>query len=772
MPGFKGKPGAGSGRPPGKAVLKGKVAKKKAAKPRSAKAQVRDLTRLLQKGTLPIKATKELTARLETLTKEHEKRQLAAREKQMSQRYHKIKFFERRKLERRIGVLRRQLTAATRAPTAKNADVSALQRHLRQTQEDLQYVLFFPPAEKYVSVVKDPGELEGEAREKLESERKRLRGLAFARRAEQAMVNEADEGAGLLGPQQDPLDHHPTQGAGEEQDDFFLQDSDGDAPDSPSAPIVPANSISAAKRPHLTDADALQSSAAATDLIAGNASAPLLPGSSKPTAKRPDSAYCSTSPRVSRVEPDAAEPDGPIVKRLRPHPSAAPSSRNATSSAGIQKPQPLLASKATSPLGAASHGQPVSSSEDLQMTGASDGSFASGSDAKNHVPHLTGSQPHEQMLTSGVVPSFDLDQTYLSGEQPQALLEPVDTQPDKQRSKSRKRLLENIFDDSSASEVDAGTLAGDGNGSQLQSQLNHQQKKTKGRSKAVHPSPAVGGGIQDGGKHLKPGVSQQGEHLQGTHMPTHRLGQNGDPASARSGPAAANLVNIADGKPAISRQAISRQQHVQPAGQHPSEGSQARLARLQALAAAIQRKHQPQQEHHPEAHSRPPSHAAGHPFGMRGNLPGVGKNPGAGHAQFQQGGPPSGLEQPCDEHGKVAKAKGVLQRSDQRAGSSAGRAGVSPKGGAASGREPGGKPHLLAQQTYLAKHKQAQGLKRPHNALKPALILKSLNHKAGSSGAKAGKEGVVVAKADAGTVDGAAKGRTRAEGGRKRRKKK
>ena len=74
----------------------------------------------------------------------------------------------------------------------------------------MQYVLFFPPAEKYVSVIKDPGELEGEAREKLESERKRLRGLAFVRRAEQAMVNEADEGVGLVGPQQDDLIRLPA----------------------------------------------------------------------------------------------------------------------------------------------------------------------------------------------------------------------------------------------------------------------------------------------------------------------------------------------------------------------------------------------------------------------------------------------------------------------------------------------------------------------------------------------------------------------------------
>ena len=66
-------------------------------------------------------------------------------------------------------------------------------------------MLFFPPAEKYVSVIKDPMELEGEAREKLVIERNRLRVLAFARRAEQAMVNEADEGAGLLHPLQQDI---------------------------------------------------------------------------------------------------------------------------------------------------------------------------------------------------------------------------------------------------------------------------------------------------------------------------------------------------------------------------------------------------------------------------------------------------------------------------------------------------------------------------------------------------------------------------------------
>ena len=49
MPGFSKAPRGGSGGAPGKAVLKGRMAKKKAAKPRSAKAQIRDLNRLLQK---------------------------------------------------------------------------------------------------------------------------------------------------------------------------------------------------------------------------------------------------------------------------------------------------------------------------------------------------------------------------------------------------------------------------------------------------------------------------------------------------------------------------------------------------------------------------------------------------------------------------------------------------------------------------------------------------------------------------------------------------
>ncbi|KAK9861458.1 hypothetical protein WJX84_004282 [Apatococcus fuscideae] len=160
----------------------------------------------MKRAPCPPKAVRELTAKLDSLSQEHGKRQLAAREKQMSQRYHKIKFFERRKLERRI-------------------------------RDDLQYVLFFPPAEKYVSVIKDPGELEGEARAKLEAERKRLRGMAWARRAEEAMVNEADEGAGLLGPLPDPLDHDAPEAIAEEQDDFFLQDTASEADSDAPAPM-------------------------------------------------------------------------------------------------------------------------------------------------------------------------------------------------------------------------------------------------------------------------------------------------------------------------------------------------------------------------------------------------------------------------------------------------------------------------------------------------------------------------------------------------------
>ncbi len=86
----------------------------------------------------------------------------------------------------------------------------------------LQYVLFFPPAEKYVSVIKDPQELDEEAREKLVSERKRLRALAFARRAEQAMVTEADEGAGLLDPQQQGSDDQKVLLARKTQDTWHL----------------------------------------------------------------------------------------------------------------------------------------------------------------------------------------------------------------------------------------------------------------------------------------------------------------------------------------------------------------------------------------------------------------------------------------------------------------------------------------------------------------------------------------------------------------------
>ncbi|KAG2484668.1 hypothetical protein HYH03_016555 [Edaphochlamys debaryana] len=137
--------------------------------------------------------------------------------------YHKVKFFERVKLERAIKRHERALAGAGaggvdssddaeedrgasstaeagaggHADKAVPAEPAEIREMLAKLKEDLQYVLNFPKGEKYVSILKnveDP-----EAQKHLETERERLRGVIRMQLAEVAAVTEADEGRALLG---------------------------------------------------------------------------------------------------------------------------------------------------------------------------------------------------------------------------------------------------------------------------------------------------------------------------------------------------------------------------------------------------------------------------------------------------------------------------------------------------------------------------------------------------------------------------------------------
>ncbi|XP_077240315.1 uncharacterized protein LOC143881208 isoform X1 [Tasmannia lanceolata] len=118
----------------------------KKSKSVSLKNQIRSAERMLRKN-LPLEIRKTQEKKLEDLKKQKEIQTRLAIERKIFLRDRKIKFFERRKVERRIRrVERLQRTSSDHISEGEIAD------QLSKLKEDLEYVRFFPKTEKYVSL--------------------------------------------------------------------------------------------------------------------------------------------------------------------------------------------------------------------------------------------------------------------------------------------------------------------------------------------------------------------------------------------------------------------------------------------------------------------------------------------------------------------------------------------------------------------------------------------------------------------------------------------
>ncbi|KAI6693374.1 hypothetical protein NL676_021084 [Syzygium grande] len=96
---------------------------------------------------LPPEVREAQEKKLEGLKKQQEIHSRLAVEKKIFLRDRKIKFFERRKIERRI----RRLEKMQRTSLGPEQD-AAIAEQLSKLKEDLEYVRFFPKTEKYVSL--------------------------------------------------------------------------------------------------------------------------------------------------------------------------------------------------------------------------------------------------------------------------------------------------------------------------------------------------------------------------------------------------------------------------------------------------------------------------------------------------------------------------------------------------------------------------------------------------------------------------------------------
>ncbi|KAJ8764586.1 hypothetical protein K2173_006458 [Erythroxylum novogranatense] len=122
------------------------VDKKPKPKSVSLKNQIRSLERMLRKE-LPPEVREAQEKKLLGLKNQQEIHTRLALERKMFLRDRKIKFFERRKIERRI----RRLEKLHRTSSSQLND-SEVGEQLAKLKEDLEYVRFFPKTEKYVSL--------------------------------------------------------------------------------------------------------------------------------------------------------------------------------------------------------------------------------------------------------------------------------------------------------------------------------------------------------------------------------------------------------------------------------------------------------------------------------------------------------------------------------------------------------------------------------------------------------------------------------------------
>ncbi|KAM0057101.1 putative rRNA-processing protein Efg1 [Helianthus debilis subsp. tardiflorus] len=184
------------------------VEKKPKSKLVSLKRQIRSTERLLRKDTRP-EVKESLIKKLEGLKSQQQMQDNLALERKIFLRDRKIKFFERRKVERQIRRLEKQQRALS--GQAQEAEIA---EQLSKLKEDLEYIRFFPKTEKYVSLFKKGDNAETvDKRNSLRTQIKANIAAAVASGKDLEETGSDDDGLDLS------------------EDDFFLSGSSSDEAD-------------------------------------------------------------------------------------------------------------------------------------------------------------------------------------------------------------------------------------------------------------------------------------------------------------------------------------------------------------------------------------------------------------------------------------------------------------------------------------------------------------------------------------------------------------
>ncbi|KAI0919136.1 hypothetical protein AcV5_002130 [Taiwanofungus camphoratus] len=130
------------------------------------KASLRQTRRLLAKDNVAADVRMATERRLKALEADLEQAEHARKERVMAVRYHRIKFFERQKVMRRIHRIKRQFSQGPGSEGDEGnkldkKDRKKLERQLEELRVDLNYILNYPKTKKYISLF--PPELRAES---------------------------------------------------------------------------------------------------------------------------------------------------------------------------------------------------------------------------------------------------------------------------------------------------------------------------------------------------------------------------------------------------------------------------------------------------------------------------------------------------------------------------------------------------------------------------------------------------------------------------------
>jgi len=205
------------------------------------KSSLRQAKRLLAKENLAADKRVEAERRVKALEAELEQADQSQKERAMAVRYHKVKFFERQKVMRKLKKLKKQLDSNDE----KNHTQVAAQ--LLEERVNLNYILHYPKTKKYISLFPpevrqaiSAGASEKEAN-KTDKGREEVRAWVRTCMDEGKLSSEPEvelESGARAKTSQFPADAHsaatiaaqPADATGDiEQDDFFDNDSEDES---------------------------------------------------------------------------------------------------------------------------------------------------------------------------------------------------------------------------------------------------------------------------------------------------------------------------------------------------------------------------------------------------------------------------------------------------------------------------------------------------------------------------------------------------------------